>query len=372
MRPPLPGAPLALGLIGVLSLGGVMIGALPLPFAEARQPSTEVALRSHTIERDGTPLRIEYCGNGPLRPDTDVRRLLIMIHGTGGDACGYAAVGVEAAQLAGELHDTLVVVPRFITHDDPAAEHEPDRLYWTTGGWKPGANSRDTPHARPWRMSSFAVVDDLVRTSAAVLPNLEDTVIAGHSAGGQFANRYAASTRVAGDARFVVANPSSYLYLDARRFDGNRFVVPHEEILDACPDYDTYRYGMNGLYAYLRAVGPERLHAQFGDREVAYLLGENDNNPAATALDTRCAARIQGEHRLERGQRYHASLAHLYDASIHDRHTLTTVPGAGHGARSTYTSPKGRAVLFGTGADEADAEPAEPAEPGGGLGRRQG
>jgi hypothetical protein len=90
MRPPLPGAPLALGLIGVLSLGGVMIGALPLPFAEARQPSTEVALRSHTIERDGTPLRIEYCGNGPLRPDTDVRRLLIMIHGTGGDACGYA------------------------------------------------------------------------------------------------------------------------------------------------------------------------------------------------------------------------------------------------------------------------------------------
>jgi hypothetical protein len=129
---------------------------------------------------------------------------------------------------------------------------------------------------------------------------------------------------------------------------------------------------MNGLYAYLRAVGPERLHAQFGDREVAYLLGENDNNPAATALDTRCAARIQGEHRLERGQRYHASLAHLYDASIHDRHTLTTVPGAGHGARSTYTSPKGRAVLFGTGADEADAEPAEPAEPGGGLGRRQG
>ena len=357
MRPPLSGALLALGLIGVLGLSAGMVGALPLPFAEARQPSTGVALRSHAIERDGATLRIEYCGNGALAPDVDVRRLLIMIHGTGRRACGYAKVGVEAAQLAGELHDTLVVVPHFISHDDPAAEHEPDRLYWSRGGWKPGANSRDTPHARPWRMSSFAVLDDLVLTAAAVLPGLEDTVIAGHSAGGQFANRYAASTRVAGDARFVIANPSSYLYLDARRFDGDRFVLPHEEVVDACPDYDTYKYGMDdGLHAYLRSVGPELLRLQYGEREVAYLLSENDNDPAATSLDTRCAARIQGEHRLERGQRYHASLAHLYDASIHDRHTLTTVPGAGHGARATYTSPEGRAVLFGAGADAAGPE----------------
>ncbi len=363
MRPPASGALLALGLIGltgvlvgVLGVSGVTRGVLPPTFAEASQPSSEVALRSHVIERDGTRLRIEYCGNGPLVPDPDVRRLLIMIHGTGGEACGYAEVGVEAAQLAGQLHDTLVVVPHFITHDDPAAEHEPDRLYWTRGGWKPGANSRDTPYARPWRMSSFAVVDDLVRTADAVLPNLEDTVIAGHSAGGQFSNRYAASTRVAGDARFVVANPSSYLYLDARRFSGDRFVVPDEGVIDACPEYDTYKYGMEGLYAYLRSVGPERLRTQYGERDVAYLLGEHDDDPAATSLDTRCAAGLQGAHRLERGQRYHASLAHLYDASIHDRHTLTTIPGVAHGARAIYTSPEGRAVLFGpdaaTGTDE--------------------
>ena len=363
MRPPASGVLPALGLIGltgvlvgVLGMSAGMRGVLPLTFAEASQPSTEVIVRSHAIEREGTPQWIEYCGNGPLVPDPGVRRLLIMIHGTGGEACGYAEVGVEAAQLAGELHDTLVVVPHFLTHDDPAAEHEPDRLYWSRNGWKAGANSRDTPHTRPWRMSSFAVVDELVRAAAAVLPNLEDTIIAGHSAGGQFSNRYAASTRVAGDARFVVANPSSYLYLDARRFSGDRFVVPDRAAIDACPDYDTYKYGLDGLYAYLRSVGPELLRTQYGERDVAYLLGEHDDDPAATSLDTRCAAQLQGAHRLERGQRYHTSLAHLYGASIHDRHTLTTIPGAAHGARGIYTSPQGRAALFGPDAKAPDRD----------------
>jgi hypothetical protein len=126
------------------------------------------------------------------------------------------------------------------------------------------------------------------------------------------------------------------------------------------------------------------LRTQYGERKVAYLLGEDDNDPAATSLDTRCAAEIQGEHRLERGQRYHASLGHLYDASIYDRHTLTTIPGAGHGPRATYTSPEGLAVLFATNADntssdepeakepDADGPDVTPIKPGKGLGRTKG
>jgi hypothetical protein len=53
----------------------------------------------------------------------------------------------------------------------------------------------------------------------------------------------------------------------------------------------------------------------------------------------------------------------LYDASIYARHTLTTIPGAGHGARATYTSPEGREVLFGTGADGSDPEEPDVEEP---------
>jgi hypothetical protein len=401
---------IAIGLIGALAATGGSLGVARLPVAEAAaateasEPSTEVGFHSHAIVRDGVTLRIEYCSNGPLEADPGVHRLVVMVHGSGRNACGSAAAGVEAARRAGTLPDTLVIAPHFITTEEPAAADEPDRLYWSTGGWQVGSNSRAVPHDRPWRMSSFAVVDDLVRTSAAVLPDLDDTVIAGHSAGGQFVNRYATSTRVAGHARFVIANPSSYLYLDARRFSGDTFAVPSMEQVAACPDYDTYKYGMNGLYAYLNAVGPETLRAQYEAREVTYLLGELDTDADDPSLDTRCAAELQGRHRFERGQRYHASLGHVYGSWVYARHTLTSVPDAGHGVRAMFTSAEGIEALFGAGsqvgipeldapvddepvadepvadepvadepvADEpvADEPVAKPGKPGKGLGRK--
>ena len=89
------------------------------------------------------------------------------------------------------------------------------------------------------RLSSFAVADRLLAelSDAKRFPNLRRIVLAGHSAGGQFVNRYVAVGRLgesgAGPARrleyrFLVANPSSYLYLDGRRpvAGGDRFEVP--------------------------------------------------------------------------------------------------------------------------------------------------
>ena len=56
----------------------------------------------------------------------------------------------------------------------------------------------------------------------------------GHSAGGQVAHRYAAASRAeenfgAVSFRYVVANPSTYLYLRAEREVDSTFVVPDEE-----------------------------------------------------------------------------------------------------------------------------------------------
>src|SRR5262249_51528255 len=52
-------------------------------------------------------------------------------------------------------------------------------------------------------------------------PNLKLIVVTGHSAGGQFTHRYAAATHVEKQIRipmrYVVANPSTYLYLDETR-----------------------------------------------------------------------------------------------------------------------------------------------------------
>jgi hypothetical protein len=356
MRSPSFRALFTFGLIGALAAAGGTLS--PAPSSAASEPSTALSTYSHAITQDGATLRIDYCSNGPLAVDPDIRRIVVMIHGDGRNACGYAAAGVESARLAGTLDHTLVIAPHFITTEESAAADEPDRLYWSTGGWKEGSNSRNVPHDRAWRMSSFAVVDDLVRTSAAQLPNLEDTVVAGHSAGGQFVNRHAASTRVAGHARFVVANPSSYLYLDARRFDGKKFTVPSTKQIAACPGYDTYKYGMTGLNVYLNAVGPETLRGQYAARQVRYLLGDQDTDTTDPSLDTRCAATMQGRHRLERGERYVASLGRVLGNEVYARHTVALVPGAGHGVRATFTSAEGQEALF--GASDAEAAQLDP------------
>ena len=67
-------------------------------------------------------------------------------------------------------------------------------------------------------------MDDLLRTLAnkRTFPNLTKIVVAGHSAGGQFATRYAMANKVHDTLNgvavsYVVANPSSYAWPVADR-----------------------------------------------------------------------------------------------------------------------------------------------------------
>ena len=52
-------------------------------------------------------------------------------------------------------------------------------------------------------------------------PNLSQVVLAGHSAGGQFVNRYAAGGQARANQgvrlKFLVMKPSPYIYLDRKR-----------------------------------------------------------------------------------------------------------------------------------------------------------
>ena len=81
-------------------------------------------------------------------------------------------------------------------------------------------------------------------------------MIAGHSAGGQFANRFAAAHPAQPETRYIVANPSSYLYLDAQRREDlwlDKFSIPKS---DVCFNYNHYKYGTEILNAYMLARGP--------------------------------------------------------------------------------------------------------------------
>lgn len=264
-----------------------------------------------------------------------------MIHGNRRDPDRYFESLVAAAEREARLEDTLLLAPGFRAEKD---EHGPRSTFWSRSGWKIGNRSKD-----PGRISSFTVVDELLGricpVEARPFPALKVVVIVGHSAGGQFVHRYAAGGAGCPDAgvevRYVVMNPSSYLYVDGRRQAGpdRTFRVPRL----GCFGFDDYKYGVRDLNAYMEAVGVERIRENLARRRVFYLAGEKDDNPRSGSLDKSCEARRQGEHRLERFEHYrnYAALFEDWTGSI-----FRVVPGVGHSGGKMLLSEAAREALF--------------------------
>ena len=148
----------------------------------------------------GDTLRVPYYSNLLLdAPHPEVTRAVVVIHGTLRNAVDYYRAMVEAAAKApGADSTTLIIAPQFLTEPDVAADTLPGSyLYWAYMGWRSGDPSLSTTaHPRPGSISSFAVIDTILFRLAQFNPNLTPLVVAGHSAGGQFVNRYAAGTRI--------------------------------------------------------------------------------------------------------------------------------------------------------------------------------
>jgi hypothetical protein len=272
-----------------------------------------------------------------------VVRAIIVIHGVNRNADSYFGYLVEAARLENQLDTTLIIAPHFQNWmDDPAD----DEIFWSDGQWKQGDRS-----VNAGRVSSFAVVDEIIARLAnrSTFPNLTHIVITGHSAGGQFTNRYAAGSHaqnVLPDYAFqyVVTNPSSCLYLRTERPilsdpNMNAFSVP-----DTSCRFNDYRYGLDNRNAYMGAISAGAIQSQYRSRYVTYLLGSKDTEESDDDLDESCAANFQGFNRFERGNWFSSFLQRFFPSNTHRR---VTVPNVGHSAYLMYTSDQGRSVLFG-------------------------
>ena len=291
----------------------------------------------------GTSLYLPVFSTHSLYEGNDeVTRGLIIVHGTGRNADDYFRRGFQAAEAVGLQRHTVVVSPHFQTSSDGPAADEP---FWSSGGWKRGSlSSSDGPLPR---VSSYTAIDKIVEllSDPSRFPALTEIVMTGHSAGGQVAHRYAAASRAeenfgAVSFRYVVANPSTYLYLRAEREVDSTFVVPD---VSGCPDYDDWHYGLRSLYNYATVVGMDTIRTQLVRRDVRILLGSADTLGAQ--LDVSCGANLQGRHRFERGQ----TLVRFMDwlSSLH-RHQEMIVPGSGHSSSGMYLSAVGLDALFGT------------------------
>ncbi|QII84486.1 hypothetical protein G3T20_07140 [Bordetella hinzii] len=281
-----------------------------------------------------------------------IRRLVIVVHGVKRDATrSYEAVSALMGTNPDRLDDTLIIAPKFASAIDAGFGHMPA---WRRASWEDGEPSMPAK-GRPAPVGSMRVLDDILQELARPerLPALRTVVLAGHSAGGQLIQRYAVLNNVDEDlrkkgldVRYVVANPSSYLYLtpDRPRPDGRGF-APYERGI--CPTYNQYKYGLDQLPAYLHDVDRARLASRYAARHVTYLLGSADNNPEHQFLDKTCGAEAQGatrwarglgywRHELDSAQRHPdwPALAHQAQEVVETGHNVAAMFGSTCGARA--------------------------------------
>jgi hypothetical protein len=147
------------------------------------------------------------------------------------------------------------------------------------------------------------------------------------SAGGQFVQRYAMVGRATDelshtglDLRYIVANPSSYVYPVAWR--------PRQEISKGCPLYNKWRYGMDDIPANISERSKAALVHAYLKLNITYLNGTADNEPNNPSLDRGCEAETQGISRLDRGQRFFAMLSDHFSRPSGQK--ICYVPGVAH------------------------------------------
>jgi hypothetical protein len=298
------------------------------------------------------------------RPDPRIRRALVMVHGTLRNADHYFATANAAAFLAVAHGDTLVIAPDFASASgdckDPLAPHE---VSWSCGGnsWRSGGPAASDPG-----LTSFDFMDAILKRLAdrKRFPNLQVIVVAGHSAGGQFVNRYEMANQVheglGVPVRYVVANPSSYAWPDAVRpaptgdadpgaaREAWSTEIPHTDYAfgpfdDAkAPGYDLWPYGLenrtDGAAAKLTAA---QLRHNLASRPTTYLLGQVDVLPLG-GFDGSPNAMAQGPTRRARGE---AFVKHI-EETLGAKPTVMIVPECGHNDRCIFTTDAVLPVIF--------------------------
>ena len=276
-----------------------------------------------------------------------ITRALIVIHGTNRDADNYFRNGLAAEFLGDALENTVLIVPRIASadgncHDKLAANevsYSCNGDSWRSGGYSPTSKN----------ISSFDFVDEILRKldTKKAFPNLKAVVIAGHSAGGQFVNRYEMSNTVHEKLKlpvsYVVANPSSYAYPESTRPTGEGEKVDFRPFRDGrnCTTYDDWPYGFAKRTGYAGKLSDDQLRKQMVSRPVTFMLGEIDILPLG-GFDSSCPAMSQGLTRRSRGEAF----GKLFNTKMGGKAPVMIIPECGHNARCMFTSEDALPVLF--------------------------
>ena len=256
-------------------------------------------------------------------PSTRPTAALLVLHGRLRNACDY----LHTAEAAiGNRPGWLALAPQFPAAIDLSFhDASPDILHWDLTSWMGGGVGIGRH-----RVSAFAALD-AVLARLAVMPGMGRVVVAGHSGGGQVVQRYALLGNAGPHIRYVIANPSSYAFPDTWRPG------------PPCPGMNTWKYGLDDLPPGITALDRDALLDRYAARDVHYVVGELDTDPAHPALDRTPQALAQGPHRRARAEAFVGALRRCRPGC---GHSFQIVPGAGHDGRQIMTSRAAASIIF--------------------------
>ena len=337
-----------------------LLFALAIPvsgYAKTAPCTTATPACTEWVLLGGGPARAMIYRTFPLSVrNKNIRRALIMVHGALRNPDHYFRTATTAAFLDGALDDTVVIAPGFFSNERRCDDKlQPNEVSWSCGGdsWRSGGTSNSNPN-----LTSFDFVDELLRrlSDKKIFPNLTTVVIAGHSAGGQFVDRYEMANKV-GDSlgikvSYVVANPSSYAWpvstrplpvgdgAPANAVLGWKDESPHTDFqygpFDAskAPKYDLWPYGLEDRKSgYTVGMTDEQLIKQLVSRPTTYLLSQVDTLPLG-GFDGSPSAMAQGATRRARGEAF----VKLINEQLGAKAKILIVPECGHNDRCVYTT----------------------------------
>jgi pimeloyl-ACP methyl ester carboxylesterase len=343
---------------------------LPAPCASATANCTE------WIKPSGQPSRILVYRTYPLETKNEnITRAFVFVHGILRDADNHFRTALAAAFLANTLNDTIIVAPRFGSNSGVPGNEAgncrdalaSDEANWVCENQRPDTWRSGGAEIAGNKLSSFDFLDELLRRLARkeVFPNLRTIVVAGHSAGGQFVIRYEmlnqVHNRLGVPISYVVANPSSYAYVDNLRPTASAFpatisataqgspasdpnpspaFVPFADAKN-CTGYDVWPYGLKARPGYSSTLTDEQVTQQLVTRPVTYLLGEADVLPLGV-FDLSCPAMAQGPTRMGRGIAFHKYV----NEHLHAHHSVVIVPFCSHSQRCMFTSDAALPLMF--------------------------
>ncbi len=308
----------------------------------------DIAPSRFHLEEDHKKLSIPIVTSHPLdKINHDTEYSIIVIHGAGLNAENTFETAQKLIETLKMPKDRfLVLAPQII---EGVKLDEEGLLFWDRE-WRGGGMSLSTRLNKDLpSLSSFEVLDRLIDAVTKQNPSIHRIIILGHSAGGQFVVRYAAINsrhelleQQGISIRYVVANTSSYPYLDETRYQinpkGEILETSREELAD-CPSYNKYKYGMEDLYGYAETLSIQTIRTRLLTRPVMFLLGVEDKD-RGWSMDKSCEVEAQGKNRYERGILYRHHLNQFVKKVPNSQHIWLEIPGVGHNSTAMFTHSK--------------------------------